>query len=185
MICWCPILEVKVVLCRKKKDKKEGAKGLAKAGSAVSLQVRIGIYKKLSKSRKHWIHKVEWTERKTWNRKTFSQSRVVAAPRVPQHSYSMSSLKRFMITYILTILLTTVLLTTVLLIKLLLIKLLLTCSPDQVSWVSGSGTWSTSCLVTVLPRKKWKQVKMIRMNKRKWKLEQIILTEKIIFSENW
>ena len=28
----------------------------------------------------------------------------------------------------------------------LLIKLLLTCSPDQVSWVSGSGTWSTSCL---------------------------------------
>merc|ERR1719192_1960595 len=45
---------------RKKKDKKDGAKGLAKAGSAVSLQ-----------------------------------SRVVAAPRVPQHSYSMSSLKRY------------------------------------------------------------------------------------------
>merc|ERR1719400_2276880 len=45
---------------RKKKDKKDGAKGLAKAGSAVSLQ-----------------------------------SRAVAAPRVPQHSYSMSSLKRY------------------------------------------------------------------------------------------
>jgi len=44
---------------RKKKDKKDG-KGLAKAGSAVSLQ-----------------------------------SRVVTAPRVPQHSYSMSSLKRY------------------------------------------------------------------------------------------
>jgi len=48
---------------RKKKDKKgesSSAKGLAKAGSAVSLQ-----------------------------------SRVVTAPRVPQHSYSMSSLKRY------------------------------------------------------------------------------------------
>ena len=44
---------------RKKKDKKDGGKGLAKAGSAVSLQ-----------------------------------SRHVTAPRVPQHSYSMSSLKR-------------------------------------------------------------------------------------------
>ena len=50
------------LLHRKKKDKKgesSSAKGLAKAGSAVSLQ-----------------------------------SRVVTAPRVPQHSYSMSSLKR-------------------------------------------------------------------------------------------
>ena len=30
-----------------------------------------------------------------WKMKSFPQSRVVAAPRVPQHSYSMSSLKRF------------------------------------------------------------------------------------------
>lgn len=44
---------------RKRKEKKDGGKGLAKAGSAVSLQ-----------------------------------SRQVTAPRVPQHSYSMSSLKR-------------------------------------------------------------------------------------------
>ena len=45
---------------RKKKDKKDG-KGLAKAGSAVSLQ----------------------------------GSRTVSGPRMPQHSYSMSSLKRY------------------------------------------------------------------------------------------
>ena len=38
---------MKVVVCRKKKDKKEGAKGLAKAGSAVSLQVRNKIDKKI------------------------------------------------------------------------------------------------------------------------------------------
>ena len=37
---------------------------------------------------------------------------------------------------------------------LLLTILLLTWLPDQVSWVSGSGTWSTPCLITVLPRKK-------------------------------
>ena len=37
--------------------------------------------------------------------KAFPQSRVVAAPRVPQHSYSMSSLKRFnIVTIIATIL---------------------------------------------------------------------------------
>ena len=33
-----------ISFCRKKKDKKDGAKGLAKAGSAVSLQVRIGTF---------------------------------------------------------------------------------------------------------------------------------------------
>ena len=33
-----------ISFCRKKKDKKDGAKGLAKAGSAVSLQVRIGAF---------------------------------------------------------------------------------------------------------------------------------------------
>ena len=34
---------VKVFVCRKKKDKKEGGKGLAKAGSAVSLQVLVPL----------------------------------------------------------------------------------------------------------------------------------------------
>ena len=46
---------------RKKKDKKDGTKGLSKAGSAVSLQ----------------------------------GGRAVSGPRVPQHSYSMSSLKKY------------------------------------------------------------------------------------------
>ena len=44
--------EATISFCRKIKDKKDGAKGLAKAGSAVSLQVRIGaflLFKKTSK----------------------------------------------------------------------------------------------------------------------------------------
>ena len=127
---------------------------------------RFGL-KKLSESGKYWIHKVEWTERKTWNEKTFSQSRVVAAPRVPQHSYSMSSLKRFTMitTYLLfsIIILTYLLLSITILSIIILSIIILNWPPGQVSWVSGSGTRSTSCLITVLPRKKWKQVNMMKV----------------------
>ena len=49
---------------------------------------------------------------------------------------------------------TYLLLSTLLLTYLILSIIILTCPPDQVSWVSGSGTWSTPCLITVLPRKK-------------------------------
>ena len=46
--------------------------------------------------------------------KTFAQSRVVAAPRVPQHSYSMSSLKRFNIITIITFIIAIILINIIL-----------------------------------------------------------------------